>query len=98
MTNEEIYKLLKENASKSCSEELRKQYIDLCVDILRNIKKEQPAKPQEESDEVKSSKEENANNYINALCTLISLVNKDTLGKEELDELKESCWLNKNKK
>ena len=79
----------RENEVNDQKWKLQSNLIDKLLDFFKNKASEK---------DNNNGKEENANNYINALCTLISLVNKDTLGKEELDELKESCWLNKNKK
>lgn len=37
MSAKYIYGLLKSHASKSCAEELRKQYVELCVEVLNNL-------------------------------------------------------------
>ena len=37
MKPDDIYNLLQGNAAKSCSEELRQQYIELCVEVLQKL-------------------------------------------------------------
>lgn len=89
----EIYDLLDNNAAKSYSEDLRKQYISLCVKLLRDAKNSETNTSNESAN---INQPYYADMYIRILCYLIEKTQHGKLNQKDLDLLK--CFGIENKK
>lgn len=99
MKDEDVYKLLKGNAAKSCSEDLRQRYIELCVEILQKLKVDKntsingnnAGNTQKDNSGDASQSKSPSDIYKNVLCSLIGLIHKDKLEDKDIQALNDSC-------
>jgi len=93
LTPQKIYDLLKGNAHESDSSELRKQYIELCVDILQNLKAENKDFVKPKDNEFSKDHKNYDSTYIDVLCTLIGICHKKELSDDNIKDSKQCCAL-----
>lgn len=98
---DDVCKYLEESAEVPAVEGLRKQLVNLCTTLIKNNKGEKnndntESKSAKTGKKEDPSKDTNAETYVNALCTLIGLMDKEQWDKDDIDNLKKSCGLEIN--